>query len=108
MSPLRGSRSRRCGGVGPPRHVQPIPFSISRDGSEEWFGPARLAPAAGLPRALKLGQNHPNPSNPATTFTYSLPRTGPVDLGIFDARGRRIAVLAEGAREAGTHRATWD
>lgn len=46
----------------------------------------------------------PNPFNPATTITFSVPRSGPVTLAIYDLRGQLVERLIDGAfRSAGTH-----
>ncbi len=55
-----------------------------------------------------LGQNHPNPFNPATSIEYSLNQRSPVVLEIFDAVGTRVASLDQGVRDAGKHRLVWD
>ena len=57
------------------------------------------------PRLLRAA---PNPFNPRTEITLSLDRTREVRLEVFDARGRRIAVLVDGPLDAGEHRVTWD
>ena len=74
--------------------------------------------AAGEPEALDLlalgadGRPHlraaPNPFNPRTTLTYSTPEAGPVALRIYDAEGRLVRTLFEGASEAGEFSLTWD
>ncbi|MBN2170235.1 MAG: metallophosphoesterase [Candidatus Krumholzibacteriota bacterium] len=56
---------------------------------------------------MKLPPNHPNPFNPATTMPFFLPRAQHARLRIFDAAGRPLAVLVDGALEAGWHRAEW-
>lgn len=66
------------------------------------------APASGAPRALRLGAVSPNPSRGATSFAYELPRAGAVRLEVLDLAGRRVRVLDDGVRAAGSHRATWD
>lgn len=51
----------------------------------------------------------PNPFNPRTVITYALPAPAAVRLSVFDAAGRLVRVLADGAaQDAGPHEATWD
>ena len=47
----------------------------------------------------------PNPARGATTLSFTLDRSGPVRLAVFDALGREVAVLADGARVAGDYEA---
>jgi hypothetical protein len=61
-----------------------------------------------LPRAVALQPNVPNPFNPATTIAFDLAQAGRVKLEVFDAAGRRIRVLLDEPRVAGTHRVRWD
>lgn len=53
-------------------------------------------------------QNHPNPFNPRTTLRFTTPAMGEVELAVYDARGRRIAVLQQGTLPAGHHEVIWD
>jgi hypothetical protein len=62
----------------------------------------------GLPGALRLLPAAPNPFNPATTLSFTLPAAGPVRLTIFDLAGRLVATLVDGTLDAGTHSAVWD
>jgi hypothetical protein len=57
---------------------------------------------------LELRQNFPNPFNPRTCISYDLPRSGHVRLDIFDLRGRKVATLANEAKQAGRHFLEWD
>ncbi|MFO7652601.1 MAG: FlgD immunoglobulin-like domain containing protein, partial [Candidatus Krumholzibacteriia bacterium] len=50
----------------------------------------------------------PNPFNPSLTLAFGLAADGPVELAIFDLRGRRVATLVSETRPAGRHLATWD
>jgi hypothetical protein len=50
----------------------------------------------------------PNPSPGPTELEFVLAQPGSATLAIHDLTGRRIAVLAEGAQEAGVHRLRWD
>ena len=64
-----------------------------------------------LPQAFELFQNSPNPFNPSTTITYSVPSTDgavPVDLTVYDVRGREVVKLVSAIQEPGTYRVVWD
>lgn len=52
---------------------------------------------------LSLARPSPNPASSSTRITYALPRAEDVSLAVFDASGRRVRSLADGAREAGEH-----
>jgi hypothetical protein len=60
------------------------------------------------PRSVAFLGNHPNPFNPTTTITFSLPRAMAVNLDLYSLRGRHVSRLLQGRRNAGTHRAIWD
>jgi hypothetical protein len=51
----------------------------------------------------KLSQNYPNPFNSSTKISYSIRKSGPVSLTIFDTRGREVRTWARSDQEAGTH-----
>jgi hypothetical protein len=63
---------------------------------------------AHVPVAAVLHQNHPNPFNPRTLVTFTLPAASKVSLDILDLQGRRVANLVDGTLSAGTHSVTFD
>ena len=61
------------------------------------------------PQTYFLGANFPNPFNPSTSIEYALPKSGPVELNIFDILGRRVkTLLHETQHPVGFYTLTWD
>jgi hypothetical protein len=50
-----------------------------------------------------LEQNFPNPFNPNTKITYTIPKSGPVRLAVFNLLGQEVTLIFEGYQQAGTH-----
>ncbi len=57
--------------------------------------------------SFTLEQNHPNPFNPVTTLSFSLPEKSFVQLVVFDVLGKQQAVLVETTMAAGEHCVQW-
>jgi len=57
--------------------------------------------------SARLHPAHPNPFNPATNISYELPASCNATLAVYDASGRKVAVLADGPHVAGPHSLTW-
>ncbi len=64
--------------------------------------------ASAMPTAFALEQNYPNPFNPATTISYSLPKSSEVELGVYDVSGKLAAILVRGTQTAGAHKIVWE
>lgn len=56
-----------------------------------------------VPNGFWLSQNYPNPWNPQTTIRYGLPTAETVNLTVYDAAGREVAVLVDEHQHSGTH-----
>jgi PKD repeat protein len=61
-----------------------------------------------LPSDFALGQNRPNPFNPATEIAFSLPQATHVTLHIYNIAGQKVATLVDEMVSAGTHVVQWD
>lgn len=63
---------------------------------------------SGLPAQYSLQQNAPNPFNPSTSLTFSLPEAGFVNLAIYSLNGEKVATLTSGWHDAGVHTLIFD
>jgi uncharacterized lipoprotein YddW (UPF0748 family) len=63
-----------------------------------------------FPASFELRQNFPNPFNPVTSITYSIPGGGtmPVSLRVYDVLGREIATLVDGMSASGNYTVEFD
>ena len=60
------------------------------------------------PLAFVLEQNYPNPFNPVTTISFTLSKTMPVKLYIYNIGGQMIEELVSENLSAGVHEVRWD
>jgi hypothetical protein len=58
-----------------------------------------------VPAEAALRAPYPNPASGEVTLRYALPERRAVTINVYDVLGRKVATLASGKREAGTHRA---
>jgi ligand-binding sensor domain-containing protein len=72
------------------------------------FEPSAVAEPSAFPTALELWSNYPNPFNPSTAISFTLPASGPVSLAVFDITGRKVRDLMNGPMGAGNHSVVWD
>ncbi|MFO7654305.1 MAG: glucoamylase family protein [Candidatus Krumholzibacteriia bacterium] len=70
------------------------------------FQPVTPVPPGGGVSFLKLEQNTPNPFQGATTIAYRLDRGGPVNLRVYDLRGRCVRTLVDSDQVEGPHQVT--
>ena len=77
---------------------------------------SKLAPAgsgpitsvAAAPVVFRIDPPYPNPFNPTTTIRFALPSEERVRIVVYDALGRKVAVLADRTMTAGVHDAVWN
>ena len=60
------------------------------------------------PTRLRLHQNFPNPFNPTTTITFSVPTKTIVSLKIYNVLGEEVATLVRGEHPEGIYPIVWD
>ena len=71
------------------------------------LGPVADEPEA-APLRTSLDPPSPNPAAGSVRIRATLGAAGPVRVSVFDALGRRVAVLEDGERAAGAFAAEWD
>jgi pectate lyase len=78
-------RVRALNDNGPSGWTQPSIFFTNN--------PTSIAVGSDFPQAFELGVNYPNPFNPSTSIQFALPEVAGIDLRVYDALGRQVAVL---------------
>jgi hypothetical protein len=72
-------------------------YSLSREASD-----------VQQPIAYGISDAYPNPFNPVTSFTYSLPEDGFVQIAIYDINGKMVSELTNGYTLAGSYPLVWN
>jgi hypothetical protein len=67
-----------------------------------------LTETAKLPETFNLDRAYPNPFNPTTTLSFSIPVESEVSLSIYNLQGREVSVLIDGNMDAGYHSVIWN
>ena len=100
-----GALGRGCG----PLVVSRTPVAPGDLNASRVAIPGELTTAAmQVPLSYSLDQNAPNPFNPSTQITFTLPEPGPVHLVIYNLLGQEVHTLVEDRLPAGVHRVVWD
>ena len=60
------------------------------------------------PEGYALDSNYPNPFNPTTTISFTIPKAQHVSLVVYDALGRAVATLVDSELGSGTHSVSFD
>ena len=60
------------------------------------------------PYTFSLNNVYPNPFNPSTQISFSIPKDGYAKLSAFDMTGKEVDIIHEGFQSAGFHTYTWN
>lgn len=67
-----------------------------------------LSGVGGTPKSYVLSvSNYPNPFNPRTIVSYTVPSGGHVRVAIYDARGAHVGTLVDVEKAAGAYNVQW-
>jgi hypothetical protein len=61
-----------------------------------------------LAASFSLSDAYPNPFNPTTTMTLTMPVSGDMQVEVYNLLGQVVATLTNGYKDAGTYNLTWD
>ncbi len=61
-----------------------------------------------IPTTYSLSSPYPNPFNPTTTISFSIPQSGMVSLNLYDITGKLITTLINEQLNIGYHSIDWD
>jgi len=90
--------------------------SIALNGETQYFGPVSVTTGENgsepetpeFPIVTKLYNAYPNPFNPNTVLSYSIPEPTTVTLEIYNSKGQRIRSFTNTHNSAGTFKTNWD
>ena len=68
----------------------------------------KTAATGTVPAPLTLTGNYPNPFNPSTTISFTLPSSGMTALSIYGVTGQKVRDLVNEPMGAGEHAVEWD
>ena len=57
---------------------------------------------------ISLNRNYPNPFNPSTTISFSIPKFSKIQLTIYNVKGQKVKTLANDQYEKGIHSLIWN
>ncbi|HPS39877.1 MAG TPA: FlgD immunoglobulin-like domain containing protein [Candidatus Cloacimonadota bacterium] len=80
-------------------HISQYRDAITQGGNQEY-------PV--IPPAPIISSNYPNPFNPSTTITFSLPDAAKAKLTVFNLRGQHVRTLVNSDLPRGLHKFIWD
>ena len=87
---------------------EPRPRGAACDIGSVESGAVSLASEMGVPTTYTLLPARPNPLQRQSSLRYGLPEPARVRLTVYDVLGRQVAILVDGAREAGWHTVSLD
>jgi len=61
-----------------------------------------------LPAIFSLSSAYPNPFNPVTTLTLTIPEAGDVNVQVYNLHGQIVSTLLRGYNPANTYSLVWD
>jgi len=64
--------------------------------------------APSLPVKFVLNDNYPNPFNPQTNISFTVPSSGNINLTVYNITGQKVYTLIDGYKQSGEHNVQWN
>ena len=61
-----------------------------------------------IPNIAVLYNNYPNPFNPETTISFSIPEESKVELAVYNIKGQKVKTIVKDYFEKGFHKLIWN
>ena len=61
-----------------------------------------------LPEQFMLENNYPNPFNPETNISFTVPNNGNINLTVYNVMGQKVYTILDGYTRAGNHSVKWN
>jgi len=71
------------------------------------FNPEQYPPTVPEIYKFSLHPNYPNPFNPSTTISFSIPKESKTETSIYNIKGQKVRTLIKDKLEAGNHSVIW-
>ena len=88
----------------------PYPECLTEDdiGEQDTSGCEELSNSDIYPFGYTLNKPYPNPFNPSTTISFSVPSFDKVSINIYDLNGSLVTTLVDDYYHSGNHITNWD
>jgi len=81
--------------------------AIDLEFQEQWIDPVSVDPET-IPKPDVQLYNYPNPFNPITTISFSIPEESNVELSIFNIKGQKVKTIINNQFDSGNHSVIWN
>jgi len=81
---------------------------IAQDSFKGTISTSAVSVKANPVESFVVAQNTPNPFNPTTTISYTIPRSGMVSIDVFNMAGQKVDTIVNAPMSAGAHSVTWN